>query len=240
MEQIMELKNLSVNVIARNPWNPHFATKEELEGILNSIVSKGMRDPILVVEWDCEVNWNEKNYRPSGAYMLVDGEQRFTAYSLGVERGLLPDSIPALVMGKLSEFKVEELIELGQSLNHNRGSGEDLVKTGLIVEALKKRGKTLDELASAMGQPKDFLADALAAINTRTKQVPVRVKRNEEREDIIAVLRFGTEDDHSEFEELLGKTITKLESAGVELPITRRYRRSQAILEVLKLYVSAG
>jgi hypothetical protein len=236
----MELRHLSIGDIKRNPWNPHFATKEELEGILSSIVDKGMRDPILVVEWDCEVNWNEKNFRPQGAYMLIDGEQRFTAFSLGVERGVLQDGIPALVMGKLSAFSVEELIELGQSLNHNRGSGEDLVKTGLIVEALRKRGKSLDELAAAMGQPKDFLTDALAAINTRTKQVPVRVQRNEEREDVVAVLRFANEDDHADFEELVGKAISKLENLGLELPSTRRYRRSQAVMEVLKHYVDAG
>jgi hypothetical protein len=234
----VELRTLSVRDIKRNPWNPHFATKDELEGILASIQAKGMRDPVLVVEWDTEVVWNEKTTRPTGPYMLIDGEQRYTAFSTGVERGVLADGIPALVMGKLSEFTVAELIELGQSLNHNRGSGEDLVKTGLIVEALKKRGKSLDDLARATGQSKDFLADALAAVNTRTKQIPVRVQRNEEREDVVAVLRFANEDDHADFEELVGKAIQRLEEGGLELPAVRRYRRSQAVMEVLKHYVA--
>lgn len=234
----MRLNTLSIRDIKRNPWNPHFATKEELEGILASIQAKGMRDPVLVVEWDVEVVWNEKTTRPTGPYMLVDGEQRYTAFSMGVERGALADGIPALVMGKLSEFSVEELVELGQSLNHNRGSGEDLVKTGLIVEALKKRGKSLEDLARAMGQSKDFLSDALAAVNTRTKQIPVRVQRNEEREDVVAVLRFANEDDHADFEELVGKAIQRLEESGLELPSVRRYRRSQAVMEVLKHYVA--
>lgn len=232
----MKLKNIPVKDIARNPWNPHFATSDELERILHSILDKGMRDPILVVEWDRPAKWSGEEVEPQGKYMLIDGEQRFTAYVRGVSQGKLDEEIPAIVMGKLSEFDELDLAELGEMLNHNRGSGEDLVKTGIIAKALAKK-RPLDEVAARIGKDRELLRQALAAVNTKAKMVPVRTGLNKEREDVVAVLRFASEDDYAEFEELLGRATARLEKEGASMPEVRRYRRSFTVTEVLKRYV---
>jgi ParB-like chromosome segregation protein Spo0J len=237
----MELKTVSVNDIARNPWNPHFADNDELDRILNSIKTFGMVDPVTVVEWDRPVRWLGKEQEPTTKYLLVDGEQRYTAISKGVKRKELPDQVLVLVLGKLSEFDEVELAELGERLNHARGTGERADMTGHIAKAIMERKKvSLDELAKLLGKPKPFLEEAIKVTDTRYKMVPVRPQVNSERDDVEFRLIFPNEDAYEEFNELVGKVLSMLQDEGCELPETRRYRRTFAITEALRRFVEFG
>ncbi|WP_164703617.1 hypothetical protein, partial [Escherichia coli] len=174
-------------------------------------------------------------------YLLVDGEQRYTAISKGVKRKEIPDQVYVLVLGKLSEFDEVELAELGERLNHARGTGERADMTGHIAKAIMERKKiSLDELAKLIGKPKPFLEESVKATDARYKMVPVRPQANKEREDVEFRLIFPDEDAYEEFSELVGKVISILENEGCELPEVRRYRRTFAITEALRRFVEFG
>ncbi len=234
----MELRTVSVKEVSRNPWNPHFADKEELERILQSIKTYGMVDPVTVVEWDRPVVWLGKETEPKTKYLLVDGEQRFTAISRGVSKGELEDRLPVIVLGKLSEFDEVELAELGERLNHARGTGERADLTGHIVKAVMEKKKlSLDDISRLIGKPKAFLEDSIKATDTRYKMLPVRPDKSKERADIDFRLIFPDEDTYEEMQELVGKVLGILQEEGYELPETRRYRRTFAVMEALRRFV---
>jgi hypothetical protein len=211
---VNKLITTSVNKISCNPWNPHFANAEELEGLLRSMKKRGFVDPVTVVEWDVPLVWNGQSIGPTAPYLLVDGEQRYTAYSKGVSENALPDEISAVVLGALSEHVVEDLVELGQALNHVRGSGESSEKTRAMLEVLTKR-KPLDVLAAQMGQKKSFLASTMTPKMPKPSKNKIeRPESNKERGDLVVNLVFVDEKEVQEFNSRVKEVNAQLMNSG--------------------------
>lgn len=243
MSKKLQLVYAQLNEVSPNPWNPHGTTEEEMAELKASIGKWDMKDCPLVVEFDRPVHYEGQTIEPgSKKYLIVDGEQKYTAKKAAFMEGLVNDpSVPVLVMGKLSEFTEAELAELGQVLNHKgRGSLEDAKKTGVIVEWLTQRGRTLDEVAQAMGQKKEALREALIA-SQQAKGRPIppelssRPQGHKERNVMNVVLPFEDAVAVDEFESLVAKVAEQL---GEELPQTKGFRRSAAVLAALRAYVS--
>lgn len=238
MSKKMELVYAPMNEVSPNPWNPHGTTETEMDDLKASIAKWDMKDCPLVVEFDRSVHYEGTTVEPgSRRYLIVDGEQKFTARKLAFLDGLVNDpTIPLLVMGKLSEFTEAELAELGQALNHKgRGSLEDARKTGVIVEWLTSRGRTLEEVASATGQRKEMLTEALmAAKQAKGRAVPTsgRPLGNKERNILNVVLPFESEMEVDEFESLVAQVLQGKDSS----PTTKGFRRSVGVLEALRAY----
>lgn len=243
MNKRLNLVYAPLNEVSPNPWNPHGTTEQEMAELKASIGKWDMKDCPLVVEFDRPVHYEGQTIEPSGKkYLIVDGEQKYTARKQAFMEGLVNDpTLPLLVMGKLSEFTEAELAELGQTLNHKgRGSLEDARKTGVIVEWLTSRGRTLEEVAQAVGQKKEMLREALlASQQAKGKPLPPelthRPQGHKERNVMNVVLPFEDPLDVDEFESLVAQAADFLGDA----PTTKGFRRSVAVLAALRAYVGA-
>lgn len=249
----LRLEYVKVNHVHPNPWNPHATTEEEMDSLVESIGVNGMMDAPLVVEWDADLEYEGKMIAAKpGAYLIVDGEQKTTAYRHAFMRGLLDSTdIPVLILGKLSEFGKERLAELGQVLNHKgRGSLEDEKKTGVILQWMLKN-KPIDQVAKTVGQREDFLKRSLATLAASQKnQAPLsnaarqsasvaapnggRPEGYMERKALNVVLPFEDELAVSEFENLVSLVMTTMDAS--ELPNTRGSKRVSAVMEALRNY----
>ena len=235
----LEIRYVNLKEVHPNPWNPHGTTPDELDELIDSISAKGVVDAPLVVEWDRPVQYEDLSIEPKAKYMLVDGEQRFTATREAFIRGRLERPvIPVTVLGKLSDFTEAELAEIGEALNHRgRGSLEDVKKTGIIAKWLTKN-RTVEEAARLMGKDKGFVMRALAEVQ-KSKSLPLppsshvtppRPQRHAERNRLNVVLPFEDELDVEEFESLV---------ADVELDgdyPTKGARRTAQVMEALRFY----
>lgn len=228
----LTIVDVSLTDITPNPWNPHGTTPEELSELVESIATKGVIDTPTVVEWDRPLQYEERSIEPVTRYLLVDGEQRFTAAREAFTRGLreLP-IIPVTLLGSASSFSDAELAELGEALNHRgRGSLEDIKKTGVIASWLSQR-KGPAEAARLMGKSQAFVEKALAAVQPKAQpNLAPRAQQHQQRKALNIVLPFEDEADVDEFETLLGRV--QLQAS----PASRGQRRSAQVLTALRFY----
>lgn len=249
----LELRYVRMNEIHPNPWNPHGTTQEEMDALVESIASRGMVDAPLVVEWDADMEYEGEIVTAKGGYMIVDGQQKYTAYTNAFMRGLVDSpELPVLIMGKLSNHGRDSLAELGQILNHKgRGSLEDETKTAVITKWMLKT-RSIEEVSKTVGQREDFLKRSLASLaasqrasaasqlsNTPAKPPTVtpRLERPQgyaERKNLVAVLPFEDELAVDEFESLVSNVLGTMEDD--ELPNTRGNKRTYAVLQALRNY----
>lgn len=236
----LHIEYVNLGDIAPNPWNPHGTTDEEMDDLIESIATKGVVDTPLVVRWDRPVVYEGQEIQPDKPFMLIDGEQRFTATRAAFMRGLIDrPEIPVTVLGNLSDYEEAYLAELGEALNHRgRGSKEDLEKTGIIAKMLMKN-RSVEEAARLMGKRTDFIAKALATANKRPLPAPTptpervaaqRVQHEKERKALNVVLPFEDELDVEEFESLLSNVVVGSDYR------TKGHRRTAQVMEALRAY----
>ena len=230
----LTLVTATFNQVTPNPWNPHGCTAEEMDELIESIATKGVLDTPTVVEWDRDVACGAVTLTPSTPYLLVDGQQRFTATREAFMRGLRDTpAMPFTCIGRASAFSDAALAELGEALNHRgRGSIEDVTKTGIIASWLAaKKGPA--EAARLMGKKPAFVAAALASV-TQLSPLPTssqaRPQAHQQRKSLNIVLPFDDELAVEEFELLLQRVDTP-----DDVP-TKGQRRAAAVMEALRAY----
>lgn len=159
--------NISLQDISENMWNPHSSTSNELNNITSSIKEVGQLIPVLVAEWDTPITWDSVEYAPTKRYILIDGHQRFTClkelFKQGDNNALFAK---AIVVGKVSEYAAWELAEFGQIANHARGSLEDDIKTGKLLQELTKF-RNVSDYAKITNQRSDYINRAMSLIQAK-------------------------------------------------------------------------
>lgn len=234
-DQVVELP---INIIASNPWNPHVSSSDELRLISDSIRELGQLVPILVVNWDAPVKWEDVEYFEKDKYLVVDGEQRLKAmthlFKEGNNDALM---IRAIVIGNASDYEPWELAEFGQAANHARAKTEDDLKTGKVMtEILKYRN--ISDYSKIVGQRVDYLSRTLELVKNREAKMLARTASTKAagipvqtvaRGYYTVSLPFETSDEVEEFENLLNQ----LPSAGKSYRgLERSYRLLNTLREV--------
>jgi len=109
----VEIKNVPIQSIKPNPWNPNKQSEHVFEKEIKSIKKFGYLDPILV-------------RKKKDGYEIIDGEHRWKAAK---EIGTL--EIPVNDLGEVSDLDAKQLTIL---MNEIRGKSE----TGLLSDLMKE------------------------------------------------------------------------------------------------------
>ena len=210
-----EVRIVQLTDISPNPWNPHRSSNEEISNIKNSIKEVGQLVPILIAVWDEPIEWDGTVHDPKTEFIIIDGEQRFTAlkqlFAEGDNNAFLARCI---IIGSVSEYQTWELAEFGQIANHTRGSIEDDLKTGkLMSEILKNRD--LSSYTRIVSQRAEYLTKAVDLVKRKETKELRDIKTSTKVEGITAhtsnrgyytvSLPFESANDVQEFEALLSK-----------------------------------
>ena len=147
----MEIIELSIKDIRKNPYQPRQAFDEEkLEDLKNSILIHGVMQPVTV----------RKSVK---GYTLVAGERRLRASKrAGLEK------IPAIVTG----MSDREMMELAIIENLQREDLSALEEAESYKELMTKAELTQDELSQRLGKSRSYIANMLRLLN-----LPAAVKR---------------------------------------------------------------
>jgi len=135
---------VNISLIDRNPEQPrkHF-DKEKLAELTQSIMDKGVLQPILV--------------RPIGSggktsYQIVAGERRWQA---ALKAGL--DALPVLIR----ELSDQDVLEIGVVENVQRANLNP-IEEALAYQALKTEfGRTQEDIAKAIGKSRPYIANMM-------------------------------------------------------------------------------
>ena len=222
--------NISLTDISENMWNPHSSTVDELNNITTSLKEVGQLIPVLVAEWDTDITWDNTLYTRTKKYILIDGHQRFTCmkelFKQGDNNALF---LKAIVVGKTSEYQAWELAEFGQVANHARGSLEDDLKTGKLLQELTKY-RNVTDYVKITNQRSDYVNRAMTLIqqrNTNSHKVANIPVASHTRGYHNVSLPFEDAAEVKEFEDLLAKLPTSGKSyKGLD--------RSYKLLNLLK------
>jgi ParB/RepB/Spo0J family partition protein len=145
------IKELPMNSIKLSKNSRLQITNEDLSGLMQSINSTGLLEPIGVVE-----------VKP-GKYEVCYGNRRYMAFSrLGLH------SIPAII----HQFKDAKDIDIKNLAENVQRKNISLPEVGRYADILKKQGLTLKELAVRLGAPVSYLEMALSTFN----QIPDKFK----------------------------------------------------------------
>jgi len=147
-----EIKEISINNIEPNPYQPRKSFNEEaLYELAESIKQNGVFSPVLLT------------IPEDGIYTLVAGERRLRASKLAQK-----DTIPAIV----SEYTVTQLLELALLENIQR---EDLTQVEIAVSLnamIEKLGYTQEQAAERIGKSREYVTNIL-----RLLQLPDEVQQ---------------------------------------------------------------
>lgn len=128
------LKNVRIidrEMLKPNDYNPNVVVEENLELLIQSILTNGWTMPIVV--------------RPD--YTIIDGFHRWTVSGREPLRTMLDGKVPVVIV----EHKDEDANIYG-TVTHNRARGTHLLEPMKnIVKRLLANGKTVDEIGKQLG-----------------------------------------------------------------------------------------
>lgn len=224
--------------IIANPWNAHGMTPDELAALRESIAEHGAWRPIIVVELDEADEYTP--VIPDGVkYRIVDGYHLHKALSMDAleqDRADVADA-EVMVIGLNSRVPVETQMEIGQTVNHGgRGSLEDPVKTGRIVEILTRR-RPIEEVARRTGQSASFLETSRRVAEEGPRRVAevVSAAPQKDRGGSHVPLVFEDASELREFHELIAEAER---SVDPEKTLTAGRRRVATVLQALRAYTA--
>lgn len=140
----VQIKELPMNSIKLSKNSRLQITNEDLSGLMQSINSTGLLEPIGVVE-----------VKP-GKYEIAYGNRRYMAYSrLGLH------SIPCII----HQFKDAKDIDIKNLAENVQRKNISLPEVGRYASMLKKEGLSLKELAVRLGTSVMYLETSLQAFN---------------------------------------------------------------------------
>lgn len=119
----------------------------DLETLAKQIEENGILNPISVVPFKDE-NGDEK-------YRLIDGERRYRAVMLLLNRGVNVDRVPALFQPKSADAKSL----LVQQIIRNEGKGFNEMELAIAYKKLLDEGMTKDEIAEKIAGGKRSKVD---------------------------------------------------------------------------------
>lgn len=134
----MEVKNIRMNTCKIGKNSRLDINKMEMAGLMESIKSEGLLQPIGVV-------------KKSKGYEVVYGNRRFLAMNkLGFK------TIPAVIQ----EVEDQSEIDIKNLAENVQRSNLTLNEVGRYVKALEKQGMKTKEIAVALGQPLSYIVTA--------------------------------------------------------------------------------
>jgi len=118
-----------------NDYNPNVVPKENLELLIQSILTNGWTLPIVV--------------RPD--YTIIDGFHRWTVSGMEPLKTKLGGKVPVVIVDHEDEAK-----NIYGTVTHNRARGTHLLEPmKAIVKRLLNSGKTIDEISKQLGMKKE-------------------------------------------------------------------------------------
>lgn len=119
------------NRLTANDYNPNRVTEDNLQLLIQSILTNGWTLPIVV--------------RPD--YTIIDGFHRWTVAGREPLKSLLGGKVPVVIVAHDSEAD-----DMFGTITHNRARGTHLLEPmKAIVQKLIAEGKTVQEISKQMG-----------------------------------------------------------------------------------------
>ena len=119
------------NRLTANNYNPNRVTEDNLQLLIQSILTNGWTLPIVV--------------RPD--YTIIDGFHRWTVAGREPLKSLLGEKVPVVIVTHDSEAD-----DMFGTITHNRARGTHLLEPmKAIVQKLIAEGKTVHEISKQMG-----------------------------------------------------------------------------------------
>lgn len=119
------------NRLTANDYNPNRVTEDNLQLLIQSILTNGWTLPIVV--------------RPD--YTIIDGFHRWTVAGREPLKSLLGGKVPVVIVAHDSEAD-----DMFGTITHNRARGTHLLEPmKAIVQKLIAEGKTVREISKQMG-----------------------------------------------------------------------------------------
>lgn len=119
------------NRLTANDYNPNRVTEDNLQLLIQSILTNGWTLPIVV--------------RPD--YTIIDGFHRWTVAGREPLKNLLGGKVPVVIVAHDSEAE-----DMFGTITHNRARGTHLLEPmKAIVQKLIAEGKTVQEISKQMG-----------------------------------------------------------------------------------------
>jgi len=119
------------NRLTANDYNPNRVTEDNLQLLIQSILTNGWTLPIVV--------------RPD--YTIIDGFHRWTVAGREPLKSLLGGKVPVVIVTHDSEAD-----DMFGTITHNRARGTHLLEPmKAIVQKLIAEGKTVQEISKQMG-----------------------------------------------------------------------------------------
>lgn len=119
------------NRLTANNYNPNRVTEDNLQLLIQSILTNGWTLPIVV--------------RPD--YTIIDGFHRWTVAGREPLKSLLGEKVPVVIVTHDSEAD-----DMFGTITHNRARGTHLLEPmKAIVQKLIAEGKTVQEISKQMG-----------------------------------------------------------------------------------------
>lgn len=119
------------NRLTANDYNPNRVTEDNLQLLIQSILTNGWTLPIVV--------------RPD--YTIIDGFHRWTVAGREPLKNLLGGKVPVVIVTHDSEAD-----DMFGTITHNRARGTHLLEPmKAIVQKLIAEGKTVQEISKQMG-----------------------------------------------------------------------------------------
>lgn len=119
------------NMLHANSWNPNKVSKQNLELLIQSILTNGWTLPIVV--------------RPD--YTIIDGFHRWTVSGMEPLITKLSGKVPVVIVEHDDQSE-----DIYGTVTHNRARGTHLLEPmKAIVRQLMNQGKTVEEIGKQLG-----------------------------------------------------------------------------------------
>jgi len=181
----MEVKEIPIDQIEPNPWNPNRMSKREFEALKQEIQKRGQIYPIIVRELE------------DGKYQIIDGEHRWKAMKeLGYK------TIKVINLGKIDE-KLAKILTI--NLNQIRGEFEDLEFAELLKSLLQEM--SIQNLANEIYLTEEDIQGYLSLITEEERIETITSKQRQKSYKIT--MKFKTKDEYLKVVDFLhqyGKT----------------------------------
>lgn len=140
-----EIKNIEINLIHTNPFQPRTDfDEEEIKGLAESIENQGLLQPVVVRQ--------KENY-----YEIISGERRTRAFKL-----LNKDTVPCIVKNKVTD---REMLELALVENIQREELNDIEKAIAYQKLLLEFNYTHEELSKQIGKSRTVITNSIRLLN---------------------------------------------------------------------------
>ena len=188
---------MMVNVVDK--WNPRTEfDKDDLEGLMNSIIANGVMVPIRV-----KINKDNE-------MILIDGERRLRATKMAIDKGYEVNSIPAILERKT--MKETDMIII--ALTTNTGMPLKPFEEADAISRLVNFGMSVKEVAFKLGKSVQHISNRLKLLDV-TPEVKEAVKKKEiTLKDATDIVDTSSGDTKEQNNKLIVKKVLK--KAGIK------------------------